>query len=128
MNSHMALESYSEEEIKDKFSKLINDDILYSAEYSSDTNKVTPIPYKFRGYVSSPDEGIWAKLAECYFDDNGEIQPVLITNKSGANNEKIIVNNIETGLFLTKKEALIALKDFIETVYNAAVEAVNNIE
>lgn len=126
MKQYLGLESNIE---KSTLKNLKDGDILYSAVFDNNSQKTEVQPFLFRGYVDAPNnsKGIWAKYVEAYFDENDNKYVPMMKNSKKEDGtyeevEDIKVNDISIGLFLDKKEALIAFEKTIKKIHKSILE------
>lgn len=135
MSLNMGIKSYFDEESIIKLKSLKAGDILYSAGYDEGTGTVDAYMYSFREYMPTPEnekssKRIIARLVECFEDSNGKIKFMMKDHKKDDGTiEKVedsFVNDIQVGVYFTKKEAFKAFEDKMKQIYEAAQLATSN--
>lgn len=127
--------SYSDEESIAKLKSLKPGDILYSAGYDDSTGTVDIYMYSFREYMpisknEKSSKRIIARLVECFKDSTGKIKFMTKDyKKEDGTIEKVedsFVNDIQVGVYFTKKDAFKAFENKMKQIYKAAQLAYSN--
>ena len=133
MSLNMGTVSYEDEESINKLKNLKPGDVLYSAGYDEATGEVDYYMYSFREYMPQPNKNeskrIIARLTECY-EDNGKIMLMMKDHKREDGTvetvEDSFVNDIQVGVYFSKKDAFKAFQAKMKQIYEAAQLAYSN--
>jgi hypothetical protein len=121
------------DERTEQLKNLKDGQLLYSAEYSSETGKVGPLIYIFKEYVKAPskadEKGIWAKLQEACVDGDGKVMGLTSTDKKdGKPKDVLVVNDISAGAWFNYADCLEAFKQQFITMEKAVDNEIENVK
>lgn len=124
MKTRIGLESFLD---KDNLKKLEKGNVLWSVQWDSDTNKVTPLPLIFKEFVKAPGnkDGVWGVVTEAIVNEKGEFSVIVEKDEKGVEKELSHVTDLSIGVFLDKVEALKRFKEEMENIVDACQKAID---